>query len=114
MIPGDQIVERIISSDPGLKDAVLSSRGRSGTSDVFTSVAWHATSRPNDRDAVMSQGIDSAKSMTTWCLLRETQSVLPKLRDRITIEGITWNVIKVTNIRWDGYGFDCLCVQDAS
>lgn len=114
MLPGQQIAKRIIRLDPGAKSATLHSRSATPTADAYTDYAWTVIEMPENQRVLMSGNVQSITTNRVWTFLRESQTVLPKPPDRVTIEGVTWNLGTITNIRWDGYGFDAMCVRDAA
>lgn len=113
MIPGQQIVQRIIRGDPGAKPATLLSRvfNSSGT-DTYASYGWTVTDTPTNKNLVASQNVQGANETTTFRMLREGQAVEPKFEDRLTVAGVTWTIRQIVDIRWERNAFDCFCVAD--
>lgn len=111
MIPGQEIAARIISRDPDSKPVTLLSRSMSAGVDSYTSYAWMAAGRPTSKNSMQSP-VSGANETTTFLMLREDQTVEPKKSDRLTVEGVTWNIQSVTDIAWERYGFTVYCVAD--
>lgn len=114
MIPGQQIVQRILRGDPGIKPATLLSKSIVNGQDTFTSYGWSVKNAPVSQQPTMGQNIETSKKTTTWTFLRENQTVLPKIRDRVNVIGANWTITDIVNERWDGYARDAVCVKDPS
>lgn len=111
MLTGSGIIQRVIAMMPGQEAVTLGSRQPRETG--YTDVAYANARRcPATDDDVLMSGASREDVVTVFELYRTTESVAPKVGDKITDAVSVVHQVKNINVKMQRTNFRCQCIQN--